>query len=105
MIARRYVTTFSVKRMAWSGDSSGEVVTTDSLLGHFQQASAELAGFLGEAYGKLYTVWCAPTASVLAGDTLTVSSGSFAGTYSVKAVREHLVGSEQHREITAVRDV
>lgn len=103
-IERFYTTTISIKRMEWSNESSAEVVV-DSFSGHIQQANAELASQLGEAFGKVFSIWCAKGEDVEAGDTLTIASGDYAGTYSVKAIQLNATGGNQHMEIVAIKDL
>lgn len=104
-IERFYTTTFSVKRMEWANESAAEVVQ-GTFLGHLQQATPEHVQSMGLAFGKTFTIWCAVGTDVEGGDTLTVSSGHFAGTYNVKNVMQNAaVGSNQHLELTVVRDV
>jgi hypothetical protein len=104
MISRLFDTAVTSKRMAWTDDSGSEVAAT-SFNARFQQASAEQVQLVAEALGKVYAVWCAATVDVDKGDTLTVATGNFAGTYSVKAVQAYYDGANQHIELIAVADV
>lgn len=91
--------------MVWANESAADV-EQGTFLGHLQQATPEHAQALGLAFGKTFTVWCAVGTDVEAGDTLTVASGNFAGTYNVKNVMQNCaVGSNQHLELTVIRDV
>lgn len=90
--------------MSWNNESAAEV-SAGSFYGHIQQASAEFAGFVGEAWGKTFLIWCDVDEDVESGDSLTIASGDYAGTYSVKNVQKNAVGNEQHLEITAIKDV
>jgi len=97
-------TTIAVTRMSWSGESSAEV-SVGSFSGHIQQANAELAQQISEAWGKTFLVWCDKGTDVEAGDTLTITTGDHAGTYSVKNVLQNVVGVNQHLELTVIKDI
>ncbi len=103
-IERFFTTTFAVMRMSWSGDSSAEA-SAGSFVGHIQQARPEFAEAIAEAWGKTFVVWCAKGTDVEAGDTLTISTGDYAGTYSVKNIQVNAVGNNQHLELTAIKDI
>lgn len=103
-IERFYTTTITVKRMSWSNESSVEV-SVGSIKGHIQQAGPEFAGFVGEAWGKVYLIWCSKSEDIEPGDTLTVASGDYAGTYSVKNIQSNTTGSNEHLEITVIKDL
>lgn len=103
-IERFYTTTIAVTRMSWSGESSAEV-SAGSFTGHIQQSRPEFAEQIGEAWGKTFIVWCPKTTDVEAGDTLTIASGDYAGTYSVKNSKVNAVGGNQHLELTVIKDV
>lgn len=103
-IGRFYTTEISVERMNWSGESSVEV-STGSFLGHIQQAQPQFTQQIGEAWGKTFMIWCDKDTDVETGDTLTIASGDYAGTYSVKNLQVHAVGSNEHIELTAIRDI
>ena len=90
--------------MQWANESAAEV-SAGTFNGHIQQAKAEYAQQIAEAWGKTFLVWAAKGTDVEPGDTLTVSTGDFAGTYSVKNVRMNAVGNNQHIELTAIRDI
>lgn len=91
-------------RMNWSNESSAEV-SVGSFNAHVQQASPELAQHIAEAWGKTFSIWCAKGTDVEAGDTLTIASGDYAGTYSVKNVQVNATGSNEHLELTAIKDL
>ena len=103
-IERFYTTTFAVTRMQWADESSGEV-TVGNFVGHIQQARPEFASAVGEAWGKTFVVWCAKGTDVEPGDTLTIATGDYAGTYSVKNSQVNAVGNNQHLELTAIKDI
>lgn len=104
-IERFFTTAFTVQRMNWSGESAAEV-SAGSFSGHIQQAQPQFAEQIGEAWGKTFIVWCPKTTNVEPGDTLTIASGDYAGTYSVKNSQVHAVGQNvQHLELTVIRDV
>lgn len=104
MINRFYTTTIAVTRMSWSNESSAEV-SVGSFSGHIQQAGPEFAENIAEAWGQTFLVWCAKGTDVEAGDTLTIETGDYAGTYSVKNVQTNATGENQHLELTAIKDV
>lgn len=103
-IERFYTTEIAVKRMEWSNDSGAEVVQ-DSFTGHVQQARPEYVEQVGEVQGKVFLVWCAIDTDVEEGDTLTIATGPYAGSYSVKATTTNAVGSNQHLELLVIKDV
>ncbi len=103
-IERFYTTTFTVSRMEWEDESSGDVEQGD-FLGHIQQAVPEFASVIGEAWGKTFVVWCAKGTDVKPGDTLEVETGDYAGTYNVKNSQINAVGNNQHLELTAIKDL
>jgi hypothetical protein len=90
--------------MEWSNESSAEVVV-DSFNGHVQQAGPEFVKAIGEAWGKTFLIWCDPSEDIESGDTLTIASGDYAGTYSVKHIMQNTTGNNQHLEITAIKDI
>lgn len=98
-IERFFDKTFTVKRMVWSGDSSGEVSQT-SITGHLQQAAPELLQSLGLAFTRAFSIWCAVGSNVEEGDTLTCSGE----TYSVKAVMVRDYGENQHLQLIVQKD-
>jgi hypothetical protein len=103
-IDRFYTTTFTVTRMTWSLESSAET-SVGTFLGHIQQARPDFAEHVGEAWGKTFTVWCDKSTNVQPGDTLTIATGDYAGTYNVKNAQVNAVGQNQHLELTAIRDI
>ena len=103
-IERFYTTTFTVTRMAWTGESSAET-SAGTFSGHIQQARPEFAEQIAEAWGKTFGVWCAKGTDVDPGDTLTITTGDYAGTYNVKNVQTNAVGANQHLELTVIKDI
>lgn len=103
-IERFYTTTIAVTRMEWTNESSAEA-SVGSFTGHIQQARPEFAEQIAEAWGKTFIVWCAKGTDVEPGDTLTISTGDYAGTYSVKNAQTNAVGANQHLELTAIKDL
>lgn len=101
-IEKFYTTTITVKRMTWSNDSAAEI-SAGSITGHIQQASPEFAKFLGEALGKTFVLWCAKTEDIEAGDTITIASGDYVGTYNVKNIQLNATGNNQHLEVACVK--
>lgn len=102
-ITRFYTTTITNTRMSWSGDSSAEA-SVGSFSGHVQQASPEMAAHVKHAYGQVHQIWCDEATDVEAGDTLTIASGDYAGTYNVKHVQMNAVGNNQHLELIVIKD-
>jgi hypothetical protein len=103
-ITRFFTTTFAVTRMNWTNESSAEI-SAGSFIGHIQQARPEFAAQIAEAWGQTFVVWCAKGTDVEPGDTLTIASGDYAGTYSVKNVQSNATGANQHLEVTVIRDI
>lgn len=89
--------------MSWSNESSVEAAV-GSFSGHVQQAQPEFVEQIGEAWGKVFLVWCPVDTDVNTGDTLTISSGDYAGTYSVKNKQLNATGNNQHLELTVIKD-
>ena len=103
-IERFYTTTIVNTRMDWSNESSAEV-SVGSFLGHIQQATPDMIEHIAEAWGKVFMVWCAKGTDVETGDTLTIASGDYAGTYSVKNIQINAVGDNEHLELTVIKDI
>jgi hypothetical protein len=103
-IERFYTTSIANKRMSWSLESSAEV-TVGTFLGHIQQLSPEIVQNIGEAWGKTFSVWCSKSTDVEVGDTLTISTGDYTGNYSVKNLQLNATGSNQHLELTVIKDL
>lgn len=89
--------------MQWMDDSSS-LVSVGSFSGHTQQANAEMAELIGETFGSVFTVWCDEATDVEAGDTLSVASGDYAGSYTVKNKKVNSVGNNKHIALTVIRD-
>lgn len=90
--------------MEWANESSAEV-SGDDFLGHIQQAGPEFTQHIAEAWGKTFLVWCPKTTDVEPGDTLTIASGDYAGTYNVKNKQVNATGVNQHLELTVIKDL
>lgn len=99
-----YTTSIAVTRMEWSNESSAEA-SAGSISGHIQQARPEFVEQIGEVWGQTFLVWCAVDADVESGDTLTISTGPYTGTYSVKNKQINAVGNNQHLELTVIKDI
>lgn len=104
MISRFFTNTFTVERMEWSNESSAEI-SADSFIGHIQQAGPEFAEHIAQAWGKTFLVWCDKSTDVQPGDTLTIASGDYAGTYNVKNKQVNATGGNQHLELTVIKDL
>ena len=102
-IERFFTTTIVNTRMTWSNESSAET-SVGSFLGHIQQAQPEIAEMVGEAWGKVFIVWCDKDTDVETGDSLSIESGDYSGTYSVKNKQINATGRNKHLELTVVKD-
>ena len=101
-IDKFYTTSINIKRMTWSNDSAAEI-SQGSISGHIQQASPEFAKFVGESLGKTFVLWCDKSEDIEPGDTITISTGDYAGTYNVKNIQLNATGTNQHLEIACVK--
>lgn len=100
-----YTNTVTGERMTWAANKSS-LASTGSFSAHIQQSQPEFAEQLGETWGQVFKFWCALGTDVLSGDTLTVASGEYAGTYSVKNVQKFAMGdTDDHLELICVKDV
>lgn len=104
MIDRFFTTSITNKRMSWSNESSAEV-SVGTFKGHIQQAGPEHSELVGEAWGQTFLIWCAIGTDIEAGDSITVASGTYSGTYSVKNVQNNDTGVNAHLEVTIIKDV
>jgi len=104
MISDFFTTSFTVKRPTWKTDGQDNEYTekeeAGAFLGHLQQAQAELVQNLGLSFTKAYSVWCAFGTDVKEGDTIVAGDVS----YSVRAKRDHMVGSNEHVELVVELD-
>lgn len=104
-IANFYTTTFTVRRMEWDQDESGndiaEEADVSSFQGHIQQASMELAQHLGLSFTKTFTVWCPLNTDIAEGDTF--SDGAY--TYSIRAIQSFENGRDAHLELVCQREL
>ena len=91
-IDRFFTILVAVTRMHWHDESSSET-TVGSIYGHVQQAQPDYVEQLGEVWGRVFILWCDKAEDLLAGDTLTISSGDYSGTYSVKSIQLNATGS------------
>jgi len=103
-ISRLYDTSLTVSRMAWETDDEDNEFSTraeqGSISAHIQQMSMDLSESLGLRFGKAFAIWCAPTADVQEGDTL--SDGTY--TYHVKNKQLFNWGSNAHQELYCERE-
>lgn len=102
-IERFYTTTFLVTRMTWSNESSAEA-SAGSFIGHIQQAAPEYVQHIAEAWGQTFIIWADEDTDVELGDTITVESGDYAGTYNVKNIQTNATGNNKHKEIVVIKD-
>lgn len=105
MIERYFTTSVAVARVTWTGNTSNGSTPVGTITAHVQPTSAEDALAMQMAFGLTHTLWCAADADVRVGDTLTIASGAFAGTYNARSVMKNVaVGRNQHLEVTALKD-
>lgn len=103
-IKRFFTVTITVTRMTWSNESAAKT-SAGSFSGHVQQARPEFIEQIGEVMGTVFLVWCAQDTNVQVGDTLTIATGDYAGTYSVKNLQNNATGDNEHIELVAIKDV
>lgn len=100
-----YTYSITATRQVWTNNTSSPNAIA-GFKGHVQQAQMEFAEQLGEAWGKVYKVWCALGTDIKTGDTLTVSDGAHAGTYSVKSIQTLAMGDpDDHLEVICIKDI
>lgn len=104
MISKFFTTSVAVNRTTWVGDeASGAAVGT--IMAHLQQTTAEETAVLQMAFGLTYTLLCSASADIRVGDTLTIASGVYAGTYNVRSTQvSPVLGMNQHMEVIIVKD-
>jgi len=103
-IERFYTTSIAVSRMNWTNDS-GAIGSQGNFMGHIQQSRPDFAESIGEAWGQTFLIWCAPETNVKHGDSLTIASGAYAGTYNVKNISTNVTGGNPHLELVVIKDV
>ena len=103
-IERFFTTTCTNKRTTWSNESSAEI-TVGTFKGHIQQAQPEDTQLLASAWGKTFYIWVYKTTDVEPGDTITIASGDYAGTYNVKALQQNETGNNQHLQLVVIKDI
>lgn len=94
MITGFYTTTFTVKRMVYTGAKSA-LSTIGTFSGHIQQLAQEKVAELAGALKVSHSVWCAVDTDVNLGDQLTAGSD----VYSVRAIQKNNVGNNTHLEL------
>lgn len=94
MLANKFTTIFSNKRMIWYEENS-ELEDYMSFKGHIQQTNPELSESLGLSFTKSFTVWCPLSTDVIVGDEL--SSGD--NEYLVRAIKDFKIGNNQHKQL------
>jgi len=92
-----FTNTFTVKRMVWVNNSYSELADVVSFDGHLQQTSSVLSESLGLRFTKAFTIWC-PIDTVIMTDDRIASDGE---EYTVRFVKELLVGRQKHLQIVA----
>ena len=103
-IAKFFTTTVDITRMVWVDRKSTETAV-GSFKGHVQQAQPEFVESIGEAWGKVFLLWSAKGIDIQVGDTVTIDSGDYVGTYSVKNKQLNATGANQHQEFVLIKDV
>ena len=105
MIQDFFNTTFTVKRMVWAVDGSGNDYSSESsvgtFLGYAQQSGPELAQYVGLAFTKTFTVYCGTDADVTEGDALIANNYR----YHVKAAQSFTQGMNAHLELICEREI
>ena len=91
-------------RPTWVANKS-TLVAVGTFMGHVQQASPEYTIQIGEACGLVFSVWCPKGTDVATGDKLTIATGDYAGTYSVRGVQKNATGENEHLELVTIKDV
>lgn len=106
MIERLYNQSTAITRMALNVDGESSSLTTVSTIScHIQQARPEFAQQIGQAWGKVFLLWCAVSADIKSGDTVTIASGDYVGTYSVSNIQKNATGRNQHLECALLKDL
>lgn len=99
MINRFFNTTFTIKRMVWSGESSSEVDQT-SCSGHIQQARMDMIRNTAMSFTRSFTIWLPIGTNIQIGDT--IDDGNY--TYSIKEINQRNYGREQHLQVLAEKN-
>ena len=101
-IAKKFTTSFAVKRQVWTTESVGEKTVdlsgeaiVGTFLGYRQQASPEYVQSLGLQISKPHIIWCAVNGNVVEGDILS----STYGIDRVRAVQVNRDGNNAHKEL------
>ena len=106
MIDRFYTQTVDVSRMALQPDGESTALTViGTIAAHVQQARVEFAQQIGEAWGRTFVLWCPVGTDIKSGDSITISSGPYAGTYNLSDVQINAVGRNQHLQCVLIKDV
>lgn len=93
-IKRFYNTTFTVKRMVYTGDKSA-LVTNGTFKGYFQQLTQEKVSALAGSLKVSHAIWCDVDEDVNLGDVL--EDGTIK--YAVKAIQVNNIGGNKHLEL------
>lgn len=108
MISRFFTETVTVQRMALQPDGESTALSAvGSVKAHIQQARPEFAEQIGQAFGVVFLLWADDSADLKTGDTLTVASGSYAGTYNLSNIQTNatIQAQNRHLECVLVKDV
>lgn len=103
-IEQHYTTSVSGQRQVWSANKS-TLTPTATFDAHVQQSQPDFAQQLGENWGQVFKMWCALGTDVKSGDTVTVATGEYAGTYNVRNVQTFAFGDgDDHLELICIKD-
>lgn len=101
-IERFYTSTATIVRKVAGTDENDNYIQEEaevcSFACHKQQASPEMAQYVGQTLAKTHSVWCAVGTPVSEGDTLLIGDDY----YTVHSVQRQDTGRNQHLELTVV---
>lgn len=94
-ISRFYTTTFTVYRQVYVGNKSS-LSSIGTFDGHIQQASPEIAEFIGISFSKAFTVWCDESEDVQESDVIEDGATQ----YIVRAKQNNVAaGDNKHLQL------
>lgn len=93
-IERFYTTTFTIKRMVYTGDKSA-LQSAGTFNGYIQQLSQSKVQELAGALKVSHSIWCSVDTVVNLGDQLEVGAIK----YAVRAIQTNNTGGNQHLEL------
>lgn len=102
MIERKFTTTFTIKRQAWTTEVVGsetidksDEVSIGTFNGYRQQSSSDYVQSLGLEVTKPHIVWCGTEVNIIEGDIIE----SIFGNDKVRAVQVNRDGINTHKEL------